>query len=271
MQQSIFFDLKGEVAVVTGAHSHLGVICQQALLSAGAMVAAVDAPEIPLAPDSVALQSNYGSSRLKFYHADFADKLQLNDLRQRIEITQGVVSVLLNNTCGKHSTSGVDYYSLVDFPSCQYHDVFALNVDTILPITQVFAESMISHGYGSIINIGDLTDENGEKNPSPTHMDFASLENLQNNGTESRAAVVNFTKYLAAQWENNGVRVNALSASPILAYLKSVKDQEKCHSDESSYSHNIREILGTLLFFASRASSSLTGQEILFESDLSIA
>jgi NAD(P)-dependent dehydrogenase (short-subunit alcohol dehydrogenase family) len=256
------FELDGEVVVVTGANDDFGAIWLEGLLLAGANVVGIDQPEAAMSKRCMDLQARFGASRLQFYHADFTDRSQLIELRDAIEKSHGVVSILVNCTGSGQANGGIDTFTLLDSPLCQYHDVLALNVDTIVEVTQVFAASMLQRHYGSIINIGSFTYHGLDQHTIQAHIKFSSKRAGEFKDPNSNITLVDLTQYLATHWAAQGVRVNSLSTKPA-AYannnraadeaIPEIDENGQCHSDY---------LVGPLLFLASKASAQLTGQEL---------
>src|SRR3569623_961539 len=68
-QQHLLFNLDGQVAVVTGALGRLGPVWIEALLAAGARVAALDHTGAKLSAGYATQPAQSGEAQLRFYHS----------------------------------------------------------------------------------------------------------------------------------------------------------------------------------------------------------
>src|SRR3569623_2501303 len=96
-QQHLLFNLDGQVAVVTGALGRLGPVWIEALLAAGARVAALDLPGAKLSDGYATLQAQSGEDQLRFYHADVRDRVQMAAARNRYPTALGTASLHVHN------------------------------------------------------------------------------------------------------------------------------------------------------------------------------
>jgi NAD(P)-dependent dehydrogenase (short-subunit alcohol dehydrogenase family) len=223
-------DLRGRVAVVTGALGNLGPVWTRALGEAGATVVGLDLRE--------------GDGVLE---ADVTDRASLERVLGEIETP----AVLVNNA-GIDAPPGGD--------EGDFARTLEVNVTGLYNATQVFGEAMCRAGGGSIVNIGSLY---ASVAPIP-----AFYDHIQPPFTKpaaygaSKAAVVNLTRYFARLWGPYGVRVNALSpggvrggqdAEFVRKYSERVPLGRMAETDD---------LVGPLLFLASDASAYVTGHEL---------
>jgi NAD(P)-dependent dehydrogenase (short-subunit alcohol dehydrogenase family) len=81
----------------------------------------------------------------------------------------------------------------------------------------------------------------------------------------SKAAVVNLTRYLATHWAPHGVRVNTLSPGGVLGGQDEQFKEKFCHRVPMGRMAVSDDLCGPLLFLASRASSYVTGTELVVD------
>jgi NAD(P)-dependent dehydrogenase (short-subunit alcohol dehydrogenase family) len=260
------FSLKGEIGVVTGGLGKLGPIWVECLLDAGADVFVLDRPGQRISEDFSEIEERFGGQRLKLAYADVRDRLALKEVCKECLDTFGVPTILVNN-------AGIDRppdklakgYLLKDIPLEENLEIFEVNTVGLFLVTQVFGSEMVKAGLGSIINIGSLY-----ASVSP---DARFYEHLQSDPPflkppaygASKAAVVNLTKYLATHWAPYGVRVNTLSPGGVLGDQDEEFKRKFCHRVPLGRMASPLDLRGPLLFLASRASSYVTGIELVVD------
>ena len=168
----------GRTAVVTGAGSGIGRAMAELLLARGARVVGVDlrADTVPpgCLPEAV----------------DVSDPDAVQALGERVTSAVGRVDVLMNN-------AGIG--STTDILSCsaqEWDHVFAVNVRSVLLMTQAFLPGMLERGDGSIVNTASVLALIGAK-------DRAAY-------SASKGAVVALTRQIAIQYAGTGVRCNCI-------------------------------------------------------------
>ena len=113
---SQLFDLSDRLAVVTGAGGNLGPVWIEALLGAGASVAAIDLEGTAPSDRFGELQGEYGDERLRLYRADIREPDQLRAVYRRCERELGVPAVLVNN-------AGIDQPPNADAPQFRLEEI----------------------------------------------------------------------------------------------------------------------------------------------------
>lgn len=261
-QQHLLFNLDGQVAVVTGALGRLGPVWIEALLAAGARVAALDLPGAKLSDGYATLQAQYGEDQLRFYHADVRDRVQLEAARNRCTNELGTASILVNNAGLDQPPGPATTYRIEDIPAHQFRDVFDVNVTGAFQATQVFGEVMCETGGGSVINIGSLYASVSPDARFYEHLDSEPPFLKPPAYGASKAALVNLTRYLATHWAQYGVRVNALSPGGVLGGQDAAFKQKFCARVPLGRMAEPRDLMGPLVFLASPAASYVTGVEL---------
>lgn len=200
-------NLKGKNAVITGA---AGVICSGfavELAKVGARVALID---INLdKAQSVADEILAAGGEAKAYFANVLERASLDECYEKVAADFGSIDILINGAGGNHpsATTEKDVYekgdiddaavkSFFDIASEPIRKVFDLNFTSILLTTQAFAKGMLDKG-GVIINISSMNS-------------FKPLTRIPAYSA-AKAAVSNFTAWLAVHFAGTGIRVNAIA------------------------------------------------------------
>jgi len=261
------FDLSGQSAVVIGATGELGGAMAQTLAAAGARVAVLGR-NTERGNACVARIEEAGGEAF-FVAADARSESELKAARDEILQRFSAVEILVNAAGGNNPAATLkpgEEFS--DLPAEAWQSVFSLNLvgGALLPC-QVFGEAMLEAGRGSIINIASLS-ANIPLSRVPAY-------------SAAKAAVLNLTLFLAREWAQRGVRVNAISpgffpAEQNRALLFNADGTPSArgaailnHTPMNRFGKP-DELAGALLWLASqRASSFVTGQNIVIDGGFS--
>lgn len=201
-------DLKDKVAVVTGGG---GILCSsfaKAIALCGAKVAVLDLNEEAAKKVSDEINENGGTAI--GIGTNVLEKASLENAKSIINEKFGTVDILLNGAGGNNpkGTTSKDYYNIgdekledvktfFDLDPVGVGFVFNLNfLGTLLP-TQVFAHDLIGKKNATIINISSMNA-------------FTPLTRIPAY-SGAKAAVSNFTQWLAVHFSKVGIRVNAIA------------------------------------------------------------
>ena len=199
-------DLGGKTAVVTGAG---GVLCggfAKTLAACGAKVALLD---LNLeAAQAVADDIGAEGGTARAYKANVLEREPLEAVAGQVLADLGGCDILINGAGGNNprATTDKEYYepgdldaetkSFFDLDPAGVEFVFNLNfIGTLIP-TQVFARQMVEGG-GVIVNVSSMNA-------------FTPLTKIPAY-SGAKAAVSNFTQWLAVHFARVGIRVNALA------------------------------------------------------------
>ncbi len=207
MKNPINTDLHGKVAVVTGAG---GVLCSsfsKVLARAGAKVALLDLNEAAAAGFAAEIEAEGGVA--KAYKCNVLDKDMCKAVAEQVKADLGPCDVLVNGAGGNNprATTDKEYYeegdldadtkSFFDLEASGVEFVFNLNfLGTLLP-TQAFAAQMVGRKGCSIVNVSSMNA-------------FCPLTKIPAY-SGAKAAVSNFTQWLAVHFSRAGIRVNAIA------------------------------------------------------------
>ncbi|MBQ7314655.1 MAG: SDR family oxidoreductase [Clostridia bacterium] len=200
-------DLSGKVAVVTGAG---GVLCSyfaKVLARAGAKVALLDLNEPAAQGFAKEITDEGGIARA--YACNVLDKDICYDVADRVLAELGPCDILVNGAGGNNprATTDKEYFELgdIDADTKSFFDldasgvgfVFNLNfLGTLLP-TQAFARQMVGREGCSILNISSMN----------AYTPLTKIPAYSG----AKAAISNFTQWLAVHFSKVGIRVNAIA------------------------------------------------------------
>lgn len=200
-------DLSGKVAVVTGAG---GVLCSafsKTLARAGAKVALLDLNEG--AAQKVADEILAEGGAAKAYRCDALYRENCDSAADQVKQDFGPCDILVNGAGGNNprATTDKEYFekgdieadtkSFFDLDDAGVDLVFKLNfLGTLIP-TQAFARQMVGHEGCNIINISSMN----------AYTPLTKIPAYSG----AKAAVSNFTQWLAVHFSKVGIRVNAIA------------------------------------------------------------
>ncbi len=238
MKTPISIDLKDKVCVVTGGG---GVLCSafaRALAANGAKVAVMDLRKE--AADKVAADICAEGGVAIGVACNVLSKESLEAARAEVEQKLGTCDILLNGAGGNNpkGTTSKDYLYPEDLEKAAegiktFFDldpdgvkfVFELNfIGTLLP-TQVFAPSMAGKKGACIINISSMNA-------------FCPLTRIPAY-SGAKAAVSNFTQWLAVHFSKVGIRVNAIAPG----FFITAQNHDLLINPDGSYTDRSKKIL----------------------------
>ena len=200
-------DLSGKVAVVTGAG---GVLCSEfakVLARAGAKVALLNRTQEKA--QKYADEINAAGGVAIAYGCNVLDKAQTYAVAEQVLCDLGPCDILINGAGGNNpkATTDKEYYedgdidsdtkSFFDLDEEGVESVFNLNfLGTLIP-TQAFARQMLGREGCCILNISSMNA-------------FTPLTKIPAY-SGAKAAVTNFTQWLAVHFSRQGIRVNAIA------------------------------------------------------------
>jgi NAD(P)-dependent dehydrogenase (short-subunit alcohol dehydrogenase family) len=201
------FDLSGRTAVITGGGGALCGAMADALGTMGVKVAVLDISLEKAEFRAQAIARSGGTARA--FACDVLDAVQLRQCCDAVCEAFGPPDLLVNGAGGndpRGSTSvefqepaqaGATAQSFFDLDAAGFRHVFDLNFMGTFLTTQAFSRGMVAKGKGSIVNISSMS----------AFMPLTKVAAY----SAAKAAVSNFTQWLAVHFSHAGVRVNALA------------------------------------------------------------
>lgn len=198
-------DFTGKTVVVTGAG---GVLCgtmAKAFAQAGARVAALDLNEEAVKKlEEECANEGY---TCKGYKANVLDLEELEAVHQQVSADLGPCDILINGAGGNNprATTDNEYHhekkegqkTFFDLDPNGVDFVFKLNFQGTLLPTQVFAKEMADRKSGCILNVSSMN----------AYVPLTKIPAYSG----AKAAVSNFTQWLATHFAGTGIRCNAIA------------------------------------------------------------
>ena len=211
--------IKGQVAVVTGSTSGIGLAIAKALAEQGANIMLNgfgDAAEIEKVRAS--LEKDYGVKAL-FNGADLSKGDAVRGLVEETVQKLGRIDILVNN-------AGIQYTALIeDFPTERWDAIIALNLSAVFHGTAAALPHMKKAGYGRIINISSAHGLVG----SPHKAAYVSAKH----------GVVGLTKVTALETAGQGITCNAICPgwvrTPLVEkQITAIAEQKKLSQEDAA-------------------------------------
>ena len=262
-------EFKDKVVVVTGAG---GVLCgymAKEFAKAGAKVALLDLNQEAAQKFVDDIEAEGGVA--KAYKANVLDKENLEEVRQDVLSDLGPTDILVNGAGGNSpkATTDNEFHqtellegtkSFFELDKAGIEFVFNLNyLGTLLP-TQVFAQDMVGREGANIVNISSMNA-------------FTPLTKIPAY-SGAKAAISNFTQWLAVHFSKVGIRCNAIAPG----FLVTNQNRALLFNEDGSPSERAEKILrntpmerfgeaeeliGGLFFLADEKSASFVNGVVL--------
>ncbi|MCR6670229.1 SDR family oxidoreductase [Devosia ginsengisoli] len=235
--------LAGKVAIITGGDSGIGRACAVLFAREGAEVALVYLEESEDASITAGAVRAEGKQAL-LLRGDVGDKAFCDAVVDKVIEEFGKLDVLVNNAAEQHPQD-----EITDISAEQLQQTFETNLFGYFYLTQA---AMPHLGKGAaIVNTTSVTAYRG----SPTLLDYSA----------TKGAIVSFTRALAGNLVDKGIRVNAVAPGPIWTPLiPATFDAEKVAEFGSDQPMKRpgqpNEVATCHLFLACDESSYLSGQ-----------
>ena len=186
----------GEVAIVVGAAGGVGREVCRALVAQGMRVAAADVPDRNLDSLSVSL----------LREIDAANRRQVENFVDRVDRELGPAGVLVN-------CAGVWYQEPYDDISDKRWDqVLSANLGSVFTLCSVVVPRMCATGWGRVVNVASMAGEQGATVPCSHY-------------AAAKGGVIAYSKSLAREVAQSGVRVNVVSPGPVATRMLEGRDE----------------------------------------------
>ncbi|MDZ5077811.1 glucose 1-dehydrogenase [Nesterenkonia sp. HG001] len=244
------FDVRDRLALVTGSSRGLGRSLALALADAGARVVVHgrNAQALEEVRREASERSRHEAVSVRFDVTDVdAVRAGVEDLVSEY----GVPDILVNNA-GLQRRAPFETFDPQDWDA-----LVASNLDSVFYVSRHVVPGMVERGSGKIINIGSVQSLLARETIAPY--------------SATKGAVVQLTKGMAADLARHDIQVNAISPGYFATEMNRALVEDETFSSwlvnrtPARRWGSFDELSGALLFFASPASSFISGQNLFVD------
>jgi 3-oxoacyl-[acyl-carrier protein] reductase len=239
-------DLKGKVAVITGASRGIGKATALLFAQAGCNVA-VNYSNNEKAANEVASEAERFGVKAKPFRADVSQKIAVDRMIGRALEEFGKIDILVNNAgIWKHA-------SIETMTEEQLHETMQLNLSGVFYAITAAVPGMRQRKSGNIINISSTAGQRGE----PFHSHYAA----------SKGAIISLTKSLAVELAPHNIRVNCVAPGWVdtdMSQASLVGDEREdiLRKIPLGRAGTAQEIAAGVLFLASDLATYINGEVV---------
>lgn len=244
------FDLSGRLALLTGSSRGLGRVFAAALADAGARVVlhGRDVAALAAAGEQFAAETHSSPATVAF---DVTDAQAVRAGIAALVEEHGVPDILVNN-------AGVQRRApFPEFAADDWDLVLATNLSSAFHVSRAIVPGMVERGSGKIVNIASVQSLLARQTIAPY--------------SASKGGLALLTKGMAADLARYGIQVNAISPGYFDTEMNAALVQDERFTawvEERTPARRWgqpQELVGTLVYLCSAASSYVSGQNIFVD------
>ncbi|MFD1772423.1 SDR family NAD(P)-dependent oxidoreductase [Paenibacillus rhizophilus] len=183
-------ELKGKIAVITGASSGIGALTARLLGQRGAIPVLLARSEDKLKTAAEGITGGYG-----LYRCDVSRSGEVEETFAKIIAAYGRIDILLNN-------AGYGRFGdFTEMPVEEFNEMMNVNYMGVVRCTKAAVPHMLERGSGQIVNVASMAGKIGTSRAAAY--------------TASKHAVLGFTNALRQELRHSGITVSAVNPGPI--------------------------------------------------------
>jgi len=258
------FSLKNKVAIVTGALGLIGKEHCKALSEAGANVIVADLNEVKCIEFAKSLQTKSLGLELDVTNPD-----SIKNLRDKVLNQFGHIDILVNNAAindmFEDPKAAAEESKFENYPLELWQKSIDVNLTGVFLCSQILGTGMARQKSGSIINIASTYGITAPDQSLYLKKDETQSFFKPPAYSATKGAVIMFTKYLAAYWGKDGVRVNTLTPGGVENNQDEFFIEKYSSKTPLGRMAKPTDYKGALIFLASDASSYMTGANLVVD------
>jgi NAD(P)-dependent dehydrogenase (short-subunit alcohol dehydrogenase family) len=261
MQQLInnTFDLSDKVIVLTGGAGLLAWEFADALSVAGADLILADIREDECSRRAEVLSTQYNTNSVGTF-LDLTSRSSIEEMVARVRSKYAKIDVLINNAA--YNPQQREFHApFLEFSLESWNKIIAVNLTGTFLCTQAVTKHMLEQGHGNVINISSIYGIMG----ADQRIYGSSGINSSVAYAASKGGIVNFTRYLSANFAGTNIRVNTLTLGGVF------NDQDADFVAQYSARTHIGRMAdrsdyrGAIVYLAADASSYMTGANMIVD------
>jgi Tropinone reductase 1 len=243
------WNLNNKKVLVTGGTKGIGLAVVKEFLELGAEVSVV-------ARNTSGLVEKLRSNKLFVIEGDLADAMFRKKIIHTINDRWGKLDVLVNNV-GTNIRK-----KFIDYSEEEYRRLFEINLFGMIDLTQQSFSILKSSGNASVINVASVAGSVDVQSGPPYGM--------------TKAAIIQLSRHLAAEWAEHHIRVNTVSPwyieTPLTESVLSQPDRLEKILTRTPMARvgQPKEVASLIAFLAMDKSSYITGQNIMVDGGMSV-
>jgi 3-oxoacyl-[acyl-carrier protein] reductase len=233
-------NFSGQVAIVTGAASGIGLAIAHKLLNEGSIVIALDINQNKL-------QQEFGkfNGSARTFAIDITDQALINQLVEEVATEFGRIDMLINCAGITGITNTLSHNVCTE----DLHKVFELNFMSSFYTSKAVIPHMLKNNYGRILHMASVAGKEGNAGM----LAYSS----------SKAAVIGMTKVQGKEYAETGITVNAMAPAVIRTPLVDAmpEQQVKYMTDKIPMKRcgSLEEAVNMAMYIVSKQNSFTTG------------
>jgi len=259
------FDLSNKTIIVAGGSGQIGFALCQILAEAGANVAIADI-DTELANDKISKWEYNHKKRIKVFYLNVRDKFEVESVFEDINTHFGKLYGLINSFHFKGNTRMLDtnsnfFSKFEDYPIEAWDMVHDVNLRGAFLTTQAIVPYLKENKDGVVVNISSTY---GIVSPNKSIYGNSGI-NSPVAYASSKAAIINFTRYIATHLADYNIRANVLSPGGVFNNQSEEFIKNYTALTPLKRMAKSEDYQGAILFLMSNASSYMTGANLIVD------